>query len=96
VKETREVIANSLEKNQVEPHTKHKSLNLYDTITEKNYFSNNGKILIQQDGLAMGAPTSAIIAEFYLQNLEVTHRTHLSSKHKIAGYFRYVDDILII
>jgi hypothetical protein len=44
----------------------------------------------------MGAPTSGLIAEFFLQNLEETHLTLLSNKHKIAGYFRYVDDILII
>jgi hypothetical protein len=59
-------------------------------------FTNNRKILIQQDGLAMGAPTSGIIVEFFLQNLEDTHLTHLSNKHKIIRYFHYVDDILII
>ena len=44
----------------------------------------------------MGASTSGIIAEFFLQNLENSHLTHLFNKHKIMGYFRYVDDILII
>jgi hypothetical protein len=44
----------------------------------------------------MGAPTSGIIAEFFLQHLEDAHITHLSDKHKIAAYFRYVDDILLI
>jgi len=44
----------------------------------------------------MGAPTSGIIAEFFLHSLEDTHLTHLSNKHKIARYFPYVDDILII
>jgi len=28
----------------------------------------------------MGAPTSGIIAEFFLQHLEDTHLTHLSKK----------------
>jgi len=36
------------------------------------------KILIQQDGLAMGAPSSGLIAEFFLQNREDTHLTQLS------------------
>jgi hypothetical protein len=54
------------------------------------------KIMIQKDGLAMGAPTSGLIAELFLQNLENIHPAHLSEKHKIAGYFRYVDDILLI
>jgi hypothetical protein len=44
----------------------------------------------------MGAPTSGIIVELFLQHLEDTHLTHLSKKHKIAAYFRYVDDILLI
>ena len=71
-------------------------LSWYDTITKQNYFSSKNKTLIQQDGLAMGAPTSGIIAEFFLQNLEDAYLTHLSDKHKIVSYFRYVDDILII
>ena len=96
VKEIREIIAKTLEKNQIEVETRHGLLNWYDAITKQNYISNNGKILIQQDGLAMGAPTSGKIAEFFLQSLEDTHLTHLSIKHKIARYFRYVDDILII
>src|SRR5215469_4445946 len=68
----------------------------YDVITRQNYFNDNEKILIQKNGLAMGAPTSGLIAEFFLQNLEHTHLTPLSSKHKITKYFCYVDDILLI
>ena len=44
----------------------------------------------------MDAPTSGIIAEFFLQHLEDTDLAHLSRKHKITAYFRYFDDILII
>jgi hypothetical protein len=44
----------------------------------------------------MGAPTSAIIAETYLQNLEHNQTYNLLTKHKIIVYFRYVDDILKI
>jgi hypothetical protein len=62
------------------PPAKRALLNWYDMITKENYFSNKDKILIQQDGLAMGLPTSGIIAEFFLQNLEDTHLTHLSNK----------------
>jgi hypothetical protein len=71
-------------------------LNWYDTITQQNYFTNKGEILIQKDGLAMGAPTSGLVAEFFLQNLENNHLTALADKHKIIKYFRYVDDILLI
>jgi len=52
--------------------------------------------MIQKEGLAMGAPNSGLIAEFFLQNIENIHLAHLTEKHKIAGYFRYVDDILLI
>lgn len=96
MKETGDIIADNLDNNKIEPHAKQDLLNWYDTITNQNYFSNNGKILIQKDGLAMGAPTSGIIAEFFQQHLEDTHLAHLFRKHKITAYFCYVDDILII
>ena len=95
VKESRKIIANTLEENNVEPQARQELLNWCDTITKQNYFSSKGKILIR-DELAMGAPTLGITAEFFLQNLENPHLTHLSNKHKITGYFPYVDDILII
>jgi hypothetical protein len=48
------------------------------------------------EGLAMGAPTSAILAETYIQHMEHKHLYQILLKHKIAGYFRYVEDILIV
>ena len=59
-------------------------------------FTNKGEIFIQKDGLAVGAPTSVLIAEFFLQNLEKTHLTALADKHKIIKYLRYIDDFLLI
>jgi hypothetical protein len=44
----------------------------------------------------MGAPTSAILAEAYIQNMEHKQIYPILTKHQIIGYFRYVDDILII
>jgi hypothetical protein len=44
----------------------------------------------------MGAPTSAIIAETFIQNLEHNQMYNILTKYNIIGYFRYVDDILII
>jgi hypothetical protein len=69
VKETKDIIASALEANKTEPQITQELLKWYDTITHQNYFSNSGKIIIQQDGLAMGAPSSGLIAEFFLQNL---------------------------
>ena len=44
----------------------------------------------------MGAPTSSILSEVYLQYLENTTIYELLIKHKVEGYFRYVDDVLVI
>jgi hypothetical protein len=44
----------------------------------------------------MGAPSSSILAEIFLQHIEHTHLTYLTQKHKLINYFRYVDDILLI
>ena len=68
----------------------------HDVITKQNYFTHNHDIISQHDGLAMGAPSSGLIAELFLQHAENTHLAHLSHKHRIIGCFRYVDDILLI
>jgi hypothetical protein len=44
----------------------------------------------------MGAPTSAILAEVFMQYLEHNHITNIRKKHHIIDYYRHVDDILII
>jgi hypothetical protein len=44
----------------------------------------------------MGAPSSGIIAEIFLQHAENLHLAHLTQKHNIINYFRYVGDILLI
>jgi hypothetical protein len=50
----------------------------------------------QNDGLALGAPTSAIIAEIFIQYLEHTKIIEVLEEHHIVDYYRYVDDILIV
>ena len=44
----------------------------------------------------MGAPSSGLIAEIFLQHIEHMHLAHLTQKHRIINYCRYVDDILLI
>jgi len=87
VTETREIVAKALEKNVPDPQTRDELISWYANITKQNYFTNNKKIMIQKEGLAMGTPTSGLIAEFFLQNLENTHLAHLTEKHKITRYF---------
>jgi hypothetical protein len=59
-------------------------------------FTQNHDIISQHDGLAMGAPSSGLIAELFLQHTGNAHLARLSQKHRIIDYFRYVDDILLI
>jgi hypothetical protein len=67
-----------------------------DIIFKRNYFEFNKIVYKQNEGLAMGAPTSAIIAEIYLQYIEHTSTQEILEKHKIVSFHRYVDDILIL
>jgi len=87
IAETQDILSNTLKQNSLDPHTQRELLSWYNTITKQNYFMNNGYILIQEDGLAMGAPSSGLIAEFLLQYIEHTHLTRMSTKHKIINYF---------
>jgi len=96
VKETRKILTDTLKYHQTDPQTQLELLMWCDVITRQNYFSHNHDILSQRDGLAMGAPSSGLIAELFLQHMEHAHLAHLSHKHGIIDYFRYVDDILLI
>ena len=44
----------------------------------------------------MGAPSSSILSEVHLQFLENTQIYNILVQHQIAGYFSYVDNILIV
>jgi hypothetical protein len=44
----------------------------------------------------MGAPSSALLSEIYLQYLEHNQVLDLLAKHKIVSYHGYVDDILLV
>jgi hypothetical protein len=67
-----------------------------NTILEQNYFQHNNQFFKQKEGLAMGAPSSPIFSEIFLQFLEHNVILKILSDHKIVSYYRYVDDILII
>jgi hypothetical protein len=43
---------------------------------EQNYFEYNAVIYQQMEGLAMGAPTSPILSEIFIQ-----HGTHTDTEH---------------
>jgi len=70
-----------LTQNIVDPQMQQEFLHWY--ITKQNYFT---EIIIQQDGLAMGAPSSGLIAEIFLQHMEHLHLAHLTHRHRIINY----------
>jgi hypothetical protein len=87
VTETRTILTTMLENNHVETQEKSEILMWYDIITKQNYFAHNN-IVTQRDGLAMGAPSSGLIAEMFLQQLEHRHLAHLhtnTTSHSTAA-----------
>ena len=95
VTETKIILTNMLKHQLVDSQTQQEILRWYNVITTQNYFSHNKNIIIQQDGLAMGAPSSGLISIIFLQHLEHLHLVHLTHKHHIIKYCRYVNIFLI-
>jgi hypothetical protein len=71
-------------------------LSLVQIVLRQNYFQREKELFQQKEGLAMGAPTSSILSEDFLQNLEHNSICDILVEQKIVAYFRYVDDILIV
>jgi hypothetical protein len=70
-------------------------VNITRTILRQNYFQFQISFYVQKTGLAIGAPTSSIFSEVFLQHIEHTAIYDILVQNKILGYFRYIDDILI-
>jgi hypothetical protein len=70
-------------------------INITHTILRQNYFQFQSNFCVQKTGLAMGAPTSSVLSEVFLQHTEHTALYDILLRNKILGYFRHVDDILI-
>lgn len=66
------------------------------TILNQNYFEYNNNIYKQTDGLAMGAPTSSIISEIYLQEIDQIIIKIIKKYDPTGTYYRYVDDTIYI
>ena len=95
VKETKTILTKILKQTNC-PQLQQELLRWFYIITKQNYFKHVNQILLQQDGVTMGAPSSDLIAEIFLQHVEHSYITNLTQKHGIMNYCRYVDDILII
>jgi len=70
IEETKHILYNSITHNAIDQHTITELINWYEIVTQQNYFENNDQIILQKDGLAMGAPSSSIISEIFPQNIE--------------------------
>ena len=95
-KETKQILKNMLASNMKDHRIRSEILNCYEVITKQNYFTHGNRIITQTDGLAMGAPSSGIISEIFLQHFEHSNLPILAHKHKLLNYFRYVDDVFLI
>jgi hypothetical protein len=78
VQETRTILADILKRELIDRQKQQELLKWFDVITKQNYFAHKKQIIIQHDGLAMGAPSSGLIAEIFLQHMEHSQHTEHS------------------
>ncbi|XP_071943538.1 uncharacterized protein [Antedon mediterranea] len=71
-------------------------MELLGLIVNKTYFSFNGNIYRQIQGIAMGSPISPILANLYLEWLEHQAINTAPTNIKPVYWKRYVDDVLAI
>lgn len=90
-----EIIKIMCKQNDLNKITYNEMVKICDIITQ-NYFWYNNLQYIQEQGLAIGAPTSSIFSEIYLQYLENTKIFNFLKNYHLIDYFRYVDDILLV
>jgi hypothetical protein len=91
-----QIIRNTLEHNNTPENQKEELITLVKTILNQNYMQHMDQQYKQNEGLAMEAPTSAILAEIFMQHHEHNYIINILQKHRIIDYYTYVDDILII
>jgi len=90
IKETKMILTNILTHSLMTPQTQQELLRWYDIITKQNYFTHDNQIIFQQDGVVMGAPSSGLISEIFLQHIKHSHISDLTQKHGIINYYRYL------
>jgi hypothetical protein len=88
------IIHRSLTRNNVPNEHIHEITTLTKVVLNQNYFQYNNELYSQEEGLAMGAPTSSILADIYIQHLEHNGIIQILQNHHITDYYRYVDDIV--
>jgi hypothetical protein len=90
------IIEDTLKNNTRTPRPYKTRTTLLKATLEQNYLQFNNEFYKQNDGLAVGVPTSAILAKIFIQYLEHTKIIKILNEHHVIDYCRYVDDILIV
>ena len=90
------IIKSLCDKHGINDKLKYEFINISNTIIKQNYFQFLSTFYLQKKGLAMGSPTPSIFSKIYLQYIENTAIYDILRHNNIAGYFQYVDDILIV
>jgi hypothetical protein len=92
-----QIIENLSCNNQIDRKVISELIKITSTILElQNYFTFHNHNYSQNSGLAMGAPSSAILPEVYLQHLEHTKIIKTPTQYNFIGYSIYVDDVLMV
>jgi hypothetical protein len=79
------IIYKILEKQEMPVEIVQEITKLTNLILDPNYLKHNNQYY-KQEGLAMGAPTKAILSELYLQYLEHNEIYNILTKHSILNY----------
>jgi len=82
------IISNLCETHNIDKALTKDILTVTRLIVTQNYFCFKGKTYVQKKFLAMGAPTSSIFSEIYLQFLENTKIYDILHKTRVEGDFR--------
>jgi hypothetical protein len=80
----------------IQDRLRNEIIKISELIIRQNYFQFQNHFYIQENGLAIGSPTSSVFSEIFLEHIESTAIYKILKQNRIIGYFRYVDDILII
>jgi hypothetical protein len=70
INETKHIVSEVLNDNETPTDEKQELVILLNIIFEHNYMQFNDQFYKHDEGLAMGAPTSAILAEIFIPHLE--------------------------
>ena len=93
---TMQILHKHLTDNDFDLNTIKSILELVEVVLQQNFFIFDDRIYKMTDGLPMGSPISAILAEIHMNYIENIIHTNTTYKDGIAIWKRYVDDIFAI